>query len=48
MNESTEQIITPMAEAIAALKEMFDSLIAGGFTERQACIVIAEMAKGVQ
>jgi hypothetical protein len=32
--------LTPTAEAVAGLREMFTSLAEGGFTEWQACRII--------
>lgn len=35
--------MTPMAEAAAATREMFVSLVAAGFSEGQACQIIGSL-----
>lgn len=41
-----EEIMTPVAEGMVQLHEMFLSLVAGGFTEQQACMVLAGVLLG--
>ena len=37
--------LSPMAEAVIQMHELFTSLTEGGFTERQACMIIGEMLR---
>lgn len=38
--------ITELLQAAASMKEMFDTFMEAGFTERQALILLAEIARG--
>jgi hypothetical protein len=46
MSIDPTQSMTPMAEAVAQMHELFVSLIAGSFTERQACQIVADILRG--
>lgn len=49
MDEFEDQIgLTPMQEGIANIHELFTSLVAGGFTEMQALIMLGVMLAHAQ
>jgi hypothetical protein len=39
---------TPLNQAATTMHELFTSLMTGGFTERQACQIIAEILRGAE
>lgn len=41
--EKLPEIVTPTAEAIAIMRELFVSFVEGGFTEDQALTLIAKI-----
>lgn len=46
MDDMPKNPMSSLSVGAAAMHEMFLSLVAAGFTEWQACIIVAEFAKG--